>query len=162
MTFKATASDNRVTVLAAGLLLTSLGLRLQWADRRNLHLVGVIAPPLARLARLAMGAFYGLLAVGVTVLWIMAIIQWEGLAWRPGVLTLAWLTVVLPSWKAAARRTLHFQAEHPAIDADEETGLASAAGLTAFVGSQTLNLGPNFATDWDSIRMVLRCSPRSP
>lgn len=156
LSFQATASDHRVIVLVAGLLLSGAGLWLQWADRRTPHLLAIAPPGFVRLARIAMGAFYALLAAGVTVLLILSIIQWEGLGFNPGVTSLIWLTVAPLSW-CAGRRAFSLQADRMPIDTEEETGLAFvAAGLTAGIGSMTLYLGPQLVTDWDSIRLALR------
>jgi hypothetical protein len=154
--FEATASDYRVIVLAVGLLLTGAGLWLQWADRRTRHLLAIAPLGLVRLARLAMGAFYALLAGAVTVLLVLAIFQWEGLGFRLGVTLLLWLTVA-PLSLCAARKTIDLHADRTPIDADEETGLAFVlAGLTTAIGSMTLWLGPQLVTDWDTIRLALR------
>ena len=154
--YQATASDNRVIVLAAGLLLSGGGLWLKWANRRTLHLLLIAPPEFVRLARLAMGVFYGLLASTVTVLLVLSVIQWDSLGWKPGVTSLVWLTVAPLCW-CAGRRAVELQAKRTPIDADEETGLAFlTAGLTIGLGSMTLFLGPQHVNDWDTMRLALR------
>jgi hypothetical protein len=158
LTFQAESSDNRVIVLALGLLFTGAGLWLRWADRDTLYSL-TAAPGLRRLARLAMGGVFALLVLGLTALLVTTYLRWDRIgAWQPGATTLVWLSVVPASWYAA-RRCLKGEPDRPPLDAMEETGLAFlTAAVTCAVGSMALYLGADRATDWDTIRIFLRVS----
>lgn len=156
LTFKDTATDNRVIVLAVGLLVGAIGLWLRWSDRQSSQLTQFCPAGVAQLLRLGMALFYLVAATGITALLVMTIIEGRVGVFRPGVTTMLWLTIAPLSFYAA-RRAGGLQVDRPALDADDETGLAFfVAGLTAGLGSLALDLGPGLATDWDTIRVALR------
>src|ERR1019366_2755252 len=100
--FQARASDNRVIVLAVGLLLTGIGLWLRWADRQTVHLLAW-SPVVPRSARLLMGLLFAWIGLSVTVLLVFTFFQTDALAWKPAATSLIWISVAPLCWCACRR-----------------------------------------------------------
>lgn len=154
LSFGVIASDTRVAVLALGLLLAGVGVWLRWNDPQTVYL-RPCSDGLARFARLGMVGLFTLLALGITVLFVLTLFYSNQMVWKPGTTFLVWLSVA-PASLLAAFRCLKREKNDPELSAVEEVGfsLAAAAGV-CFLGSLALYI-PDDPTDWDSIRMLLR------
>jgi hypothetical protein len=153
--FSETAHDARVIVLALGLLFGAVGVWLRWNDREMVY-VRQRSMQLAAFARLGMGLIFALLALGVTLLLAMALFRSDSGGWRPGITFLLWLTLA-PPFFFAAKQCLILKPDQTGLDAIEETGLSLVLlALYCLAGTGTLQLGGDFATDWDTFRLFLR------
>ena len=154
LAFGKIASDNRVFVLALGLLCAGAGVWLRCRDRETVY-VRTGMPPLAILLRLGMGLLFAALALFVTGLLISTFFTSET-GWKPGATSLVWLSVA-PTSAFAALRCWKRESGQETLGVQEEVGLAIlAAGGFALLGSYTLDLGPAMVEDWDSMRLFLR------
>jgi hypothetical protein len=151
LAFGATASDDRVIVLAGGLLLASAGLWLRWRDRQTAHLAAWRAP-----IALFLGAVFALACLGVTALFVLSFFMPDQIALKPAPLFLAWISAA-PLAFCAARRCFKSNPEEHACNTDEEVALALVvmAG-TCLAGSFTLCADRDSPADWDSLRLFLR------
>ena len=153
------ASDYRVIVLALGLLLSGVGLWLRWRDRQTLFLLAWRAP-----IALLLGCIFGLLALGITGLFIASFFVEESVGLKPAALFLVWLTSA-PICFAAARRCVNreINASETPSPKDAQTGTIEEVALAflavaaiCVLGSFTLYADREDPADWDSIRLFLR------
>ncbi len=149
------ASDNRVIVLAIGLLFGGGGLWLRWRDQSVVYLDAWQAP-----VALLLGCVFALLFLGVTGLFLASFFVEDSLGLRSAPLFLVWLSVAPVSFYAARRCANRNPDESVAQAAEEEVGLAFVvAAAICVAGSFTLYADVQTPTDWDTLRLFLRvCS----
>jgi hypothetical protein len=147
------ANDNRVIVLALGLLCGAAGVWLRWHNRATYYLNDWRSP-----LALMMGLGFFLLGVGVSALFVVSYFIENLHNFKPGPMFLVWITTAPLSF-FAARACLNRgpDAEESKQIADREVGLAFvlAAGI-CLVGSFTLYIDSEHRSDWDTLRMFLR------
>ncbi len=155
LTFGAISSELRIIVLAVGLLFSGVGIWLRFADRHTAYVARCL-PFLATLLRQAMGALFGAIALGVSVLFVASFFAGDDIGWRTAPTLLVWLSAA-PLAFYAARRCLVRDVTQGTLDVEEEIALAFVIGAAgAFAGSWTLYLGAAWADDWDTMRLFLR------
>lgn len=155
LTFGAISSDLRIVFLAVGLLLAGIGACMRFSDRSTTYISDGM-PGLAAPLRLGLAVLFFLLALGVSVLFVASFFMGDEIGWRAAPTLLVWLSAA-PLCFYAGRRCLKRSEGQPALEADEEIGLALAVGaLGTLAGAGTLDLGVAHATEWDSLRLFLR------
>jgi hypothetical protein len=153
--YDVTASDNRVILLALGLLAAAAAVTLSLRSGQAI-LLDRLSDAGRRAVSLTLVALFLMQASGMTYVVIDSFISREGAWLYPGLASITWLLLVPVSLAAAWncwRRLQH--GEGPG--ATEEAALLSyLASLCALIGSYALDLGPSLPGDWDSIRFFLR------
>ncbi len=150
--FGEAASDYRIIVLAFGLLVGGVGAWLRWSDCESVYLVLSSGP----LFRLGLGCLFGAIAIGTTGLFLFSFFG-RAMGLHIGSAFLVFITSA-PLCFFACRRC--FQAdsiERGPREIVEETAVALVTlAALCLLGSYTLYLGPRLATDWDTMRLVMR------
>lgn len=150
--FGESASDYRVIVLAAGLLATGAGLWLRWRDRQSIYLQTGRLPLV-----FALGCLFGLLGLGVIVVFLGTIIIPDRIGFKTAALFLVVISVGPTSYYAARHCFQRDVGDQSSRDVDEEIALSFVAGAGICVlGSFTLYADRRNPADWDTLRMFLR------
>ncbi len=148
-TFDADASDNRVIVLAVGLLATAVGVWLRWRDRD----VGAAKRSDAPL-RLLVGVAFVCFLVGFGILFGLTLSSDNATGWRPGATFLVGLTAMPLAFFAAARCFREISDAERSRDVETSAAFLTAA-VVCVIGIFTLFI-ESYPRDWDTIRLFLR------
>lgn len=152
--FGSDASDLRVIPLALGLLAGGIALALRLTSSGPAYLER-LAPARRRLALRLLALVFGLTALAITAVVVLAALETRWLPWRIGTAIVTWV-IVGPVSAAAARRCLHHAKQQGSLSAGEESAaLLLAAALTCFLGAFALYSGPEAVKEWDTLRLVL-------
>lgn len=159
VTFRELASDNRVIVLAAGLLCGGVGLWLRWNDGQAVYLPAWRGP-----ISLFLGCFFLLALIGVTGVFVASFFVDDTHGLKSAPLFLVWLCAAPPTLFAAKRclgteiadRSGPIESNRSEAVAHEVSlAFVVVAGLCV-IGSFTLYADPSDPTEWDTMRLFLR------
>src|ERR1700681_4631960 len=91
LSFGPISSELRIVVLAVGLLVCGVGIWLRFADRDTAYLAGAFPFP-ATFLRLTMWPLFGVIALGVSGLFVATFFVGDEIGWRVAPTLLVWLS----------------------------------------------------------------------
>jgi hypothetical protein len=153
--FGTRASDNRVVLLAVGLLAAGVAVALRLNTARGAYLERLPAV-WQRSCSLGLAALFALLLLALSALVGAGLMGTPGAPLHPGLAIVFWC-LLAPLSAAAMGRCLRLVRWGERVSGAEEAAiLLWLATLCLYVGARALDLGAPFAEDWDSIRFFLR------